>query len=110
MAPAHNLLGISLVQRARPQRRARAFRFRHRAGSAFTEAHINMGNALAELIAARRPWGISKKRSSSSRVGRRAAQSCIALQELSRHDEAIERFREVLEIDPEHKYNLGSLL
>src|SRR5258708_35443483 len=49
MAPAHNLLGLSLVQRARHSDALVHFACDIERAPRFTEAHINMGNALAEL-------------------------------------------------------------
>jgi len=111
MAPAHNLLGISLVQRARHSEALEHFASAIERAPQFTEAHINMGNALAELGRREEAVGYFEKAIVLEPGSADARHNLgIALQELSRHDEAIERFREVLEIDPERKYNLGSLL
>ena len=111
MASAHNLLGISLVQRSKRAESLACFASAIERSPQFAEAHVNMGSALSQL-------GRTEEAVDHFRQALALAPDSIdarhhlgfALQELSSHDEAITCLREVCRIDPTHRYALGALL
>src|SRR5262249_54870167 len=110
MAPAHNLLGISLVQRARHTEALAHFAPAIERAPQLAEAHVNMGNALSQLDRREEAVGYFEKAIALEPGSAGAHHNLgVALQDLSRHEEAMARFREALRLDPDHEYTLGGL-
>src|SRR5262249_51017919 len=111
MASAHNLLGISLVQRSRRAEALACFASAIERSPEFAEAHVNMGSALSQLGRTDEAVGHFRKALELAPDSIDARHHLgFALQELSSHEEAIACLREVCRIDPEHRYALGALL
>jgi predicted O-linked N-acetylglucosamine transferase (SPINDLY family) len=111
MAPAHNLLGISLVQQSRYRDALAHFAAAIEHAPQLAEAHLNMGSALSQL--GRRAEAVEHfRRAIELDPGSAVAHHNLgmALQDLSRHDDAIGPLREALKLDPQHQYTLGALL